>query len=310
MVMGIKDQLRLIQRLSGLTQQQLAGRLGVSFAAYNRWANNKAKPRAKAQKRIDELYREYTGQKEIPEDILTAKKQAVLNKRKDHRTVLKTILANPDVRDQFMLSLTYHSNKIEGSSLTENDTAAILFQNAALPNKSLTEQMEAKNHQSALNYLFEYIGGTQKLDENFILKLHGILMNSIRDDAGLYRRHGVRIVGTNVPTANWLKVPDLMKELVKDINKSSKDVIGQVADIHSRFEKIHPLSDGNGRVGRLLMSAMLLKQNLPPAVIRQEYRQLYMRYLNKAQMKDDISNLTDFVCDAILDGYRIIERTN
>lgn len=308
--MDIKDQLKLIQKLSGLTQQELAGRLGVTFAAYNRWVNGKAKPRAKAQIKIDELYREYTGQKEIPENALSAKKQAILDKRKDHKAVLKTILANPDIRDQFMLSLTYHSNSIEGSSLTEGDTAAILFQNASLPNKSLTEQLEAKNHQTALTYLFDYIGSKKKLNEDFILKLHSILMNSIRDDAGFYRRHGVRIVGTYVPTANFLKVPDLMEVLAKDINKKPKDLIGQVAEIHSRFEKIHPFSDGNGRIGRLLMAAMLLVDNLPPAVIRQERRRLYMTYLNKAQMKDDPSNLTDFVCDAILDGYRILERKN
>ena len=95
---------------------------------------------------------------------------------------------------------------------------------------------------------------------------------------------------------------------IKNINKKSKDIIGQIADIHSRFEKIHPFPDGNGRIGRLLMHAMLLKENLPPAVIKQERRRLYMAYLNKAQMKDDASNLNDFICDAVLDGYGVVER--
>lgn len=308
--MNIQGQLKLIQRLSGSTQEELARRLGVTFAAFNRWINGQAVPRAKAKKKIDELYREYTGQKEIPEDILTAKKLALLSKQKSQKNVINTILKNPDIRDQFYLSLTYHSNRIEGSTLTEHDTAAILFQNAALPHKSLTEQLEAKNHQSALTYLFEHAAGNKKLDENFILKLHSILMNSIHETAGFYRRHGVRIVGTYVPTANFLKIPDLMNRLVKDINKKSADVIGQAAEIHSRFEKIHPFADGNGRIGRLLMHAMLLRQNLPPAVIKQERRRLYMAYLNKAQMKEDLSNLTDFIYDAVLDGYQILERKN
>jgi len=308
--MTIQDQLKLIQGLSGLTQEALARRLGVTFAAYNRWANARATPRLKAQSKIAELYREYTGQKEIPVDVLDAKKEIILGQRQNHKSVINTILNNPDIRDQFYLSLTYHSNRIEGSTLTEHDTAAILFQNAALPNKSLTEQLEAKNHQSALTYLFDYVVGKQKLEEAFILKLHSILMNSIRDDAGFYRRHGVRIVGTYVPTANFLKIPDLMEQLVRDIHKKSKDIISQVAEIHSRFEKIYPFADGNGRIGRLLIHAMLLKQNLPPAVIKQERRRLYMAYLNKAQMKDDLSNLTDFICDAVLDGHKILERKN
>lgn len=306
--MEIKEQLKLIQQLSGLTQEQLARRFNVTFATLNRWINGRAKPHTKQAAKTEELFRELTGQKEIPEDQITAKKQAVLTKSKEHKSVTKTILANPDIRDEFLLSLTYNSNSIEGNSLSEPDTAAILFENAALPNKSLTEQLEAKNHQSALNYLFDYMAGDKKLNEDIILKLHSILMNSILDDAGIYRNHGVRITGTSVPTANYLKVPQLMIELVKDMNVKTKDIIGLVAEIHSRFEKIHPFGDGNGRIGRLLMHAMLLKKNLPPAVIKQQKRILYIRYLNKAQLKEDLSNLTDFVCDAVLEGYKILER--
>ena len=76
--MGIKDQLLLIQRLSGLTQEQLARRLGVTFAAFNRWVNGRAMPRPKSRARIDKFYRDITGQKEIPKDIFKAKKLASL----------------------------------------------------------------------------------------------------------------------------------------------------------------------------------------------------------------------------------------
>ena len=306
--MTIKQKLGLILKLSGLTQQELAGRLGVTFAALNRWINGKAVPRPKAQEKIDELYKEYSGEKQIPETVIEAKKGIILKKQKEHPDVIKEILDNPDVRDQFYLSLTYNSNRIEGSTLSEGETAAIMFQNAALSDKALVEQLEVKNHQAALRYLFEYLVENKPLDEELILKLHGILTNAIKPDAGNYRYHGVRIMGTDVPTANYLKVPELMKELVKDMSKKSKDIFGQIVDIHSRFEKIHPFSDGNGRIGRLLMHAMSLNQNLVPVVILQEKRRLYTTYLNKAQMKDDPSLLEDFVCDAILEGYRVLER--
>jgi len=308
--MTAREKLQLILKLSGLTQQKLAGRLGVTFAALNRWLNEKAIPRHKAQEKIDELYKEYTGEKQIPKTVLAAKKGIVLKKKKEHRNVLREIIDNPDIRDQFYLSLTYHSNRIEGSSLSENDTAAILFENAALPNKSLTEQLEAKNHQAALEYLFGYLisGKTKRLDEKLILRLHGILMNAIHSDAGAYRNHGVRILGVNVPTANYLKIPVLMAKLIHDINHGFKDIIANVSSIHSRFEQIHPFADGNGRIGRLLMHAMLLKTNFPPAVIKQEKKKLYTAYLNKAQLKGDLSLLEDFICDAILEGYKILER--
>lgn len=306
--MTIREKIQLIQKLSGLTQAQLAGRLGVTFAALNRWINGKAIPRPKAREKIDELYKEYSGEKQIPETILAAKKAIVSQKRKNHKAVLKEIADNPDIRDQFYLSLTYHSNRIEGSSLSEDDTAAILFQNAALPNKSLTEQLEAKNHQAALEYLFGHLTFGKSLNENLILKLHSILMNAIRSDAGIYRNHGVRILGTNVPTANYLKIPVLMAELIRDINRKHKDVIAYVSLIHGRFEQIHPFADGNGRIGRLLAHAMLLKTNLPPAVIKQEKKRLYNAYLDRAQLKGDPSLLEDFICDAVLEGYEILER--
>lgn len=306
--MTIKQKLELILKLSGLTQQELAGRLGVTFAALNRWINGKAVPRPKAQEKIDELYKEYSGEKQVPETIIEAKKVIIFKKQKDHTNVIKKILDNPDIRDQFFLSLTYNSNRIEGSTLSENETAAIMFQNVVLPNKALVEQLEVKNHQAALQYLFQYLAEDKLLDEELILKLHSILMNAIKPDAGNYRYHGVRIMGTDIPTANYLKVPELVKELVKDMTKKTKDIFGQIADIHSRFEKIHPFSDGNGRIGRLLMHAMSLNENLPPVVILQEKRQLYATYLNKAQMKDDLSLLEDFICDAILEGYCILER--
>ncbi len=303
------QKLQLVQKLSGLTQEKLAKKLGVSFATFNSWINNKSTPRKKAQERIDELYRSYTGQKVIPPDVLQAKKEIIGRKSKQHKNILREILTNPDIHDQFILSLTYHSNSIEGSTLTEPETAAILFQNAALPNKDLIEQLEAKNHQTALQYLLKYLSARlPKINEELILKLHSILMNGIREDAGIYRQHSVRIVGTNVPTANYLKIPILMKQLFQDISRSNKEVISRVADIHSRFEQIHPFSDGNGRIGRLLIYAMVIRKNLPPAVIRQEKKRFYYAYLNKAQREGDLSLLEDFICDAILEGFEMIKR--
>src|SRR3989344_4744789 len=146
--MNIRQKLEIIQKTLGLTQTKLAEKFGVSFPAFNSWWTGKSKPRAKAQALIDELFLEVTGQKVIPAEELTAKKQVITQKSKEYKNVLQEILNNPDIRDQLILKLTYHSNSIEGSTLTEPDTAAILFDNAALSDKSLTEQLEAKNHQT------------------------------------------------------------------------------------------------------------------------------------------------------------------
>jgi len=304
--MNLHDKLRLLQRLSGLSQTQLAEKIGVSFVAFNNWWTGKSKPHPKTLKVIDALYLEITGQKIIPREDLSAKKAVILKKSKQNRNILKRIIDRPDIYDQIMLELTYNSNSIEGSTLTENETAAILFRNASLPKKSLIEQLEAKNHQTAVQYLFNYLLEGEKIDDNLLLKLHSILMNGIHSEAGLFRRHSVRIVGSNVPTANYLKIPVLMDQLISDINKSAKDDILIAAEIHSRFEQIHPFYDGNGRIGRLLLHAMLLRKNIAPAVIKQEKKQLYYTFLSVSQIKNDSSQLQDFICDAVMDGFDIV----
>ena len=306
--MTLQKKLEIIQKRSGLTQTKLADRLGVSFVAFNNWWTGKAKPRPKMEKAIEELYLEVTGQKIIPAEQLEIKKQDLLKKASDHTNVVQEIVDNPDIRDQFILKLTYNSNSIEGSTLTEPDTAAVLFDNVALPNKSLTEQLEAKNHQTALNYLFDHLLQGKGIDEQLVLKLHGILMNGIRPDAGMYRNHGVRIAGVNLPTANYVKVPNLIPKVMAQIVDPKKDVIASSARVHSRFEQIHPFSDGNGRVGRLLLNAMLLQVNFAPAIIKQQQKQLYYTYLYKAQTTEDHSQLEDFLCDAVADGFRALNR--
>ncbi|MFZ3073962.1 MAG: Fic family protein [Minisyncoccales bacterium] len=306
--MNIPEKLKFIQKVSGLTQEETARRLGVTFASFNRWINGRAVPRKAALEKIDRLYLDVTGQKEIPAQVLEAKKILLAGKSNNYQSVIKTILDNPDIRDQLILKLTYHSNRIEGSTLSEAQTAAILFDDAAVPDKTLVEHLEAKNHKTALEYMFDRVAQKKPVDEEFILKLHGILMNSIRPDAGAWREHGVRIVGANVPTANYLKISELMKELVKKINLAQKDIIALAAGIHVEFERIHPFSDGNGRIGRMILNAMLLRKNYAPAVILQENRRQYSLYLNKAQTGADSSKFEDFIGDAVLAGFAIIER--
>jgi Fic family protein len=305
--MNIIEKLKAIQQVTDMTQTELAAKIGISFVALNSLINGKSQPRDKTLLAIDDLYESITGTKKIPADALSAKKQIVIAKSRKYSNIVEAISKNKSVFDQFLLELTFHTNGIEGSTLSEGETAAILFENSTIAGKSLVEQLEAKNHQTALVYLFEYLSKSKTISEDLILKLHSILLNSIHSDAGIYRRHGVRIVGANLPTANYLKIPDLMAVLVKDINKSKVDIIAHAAEIHARFEQIHPFPDGNGRIGRLILQSMMLRKNLPPAVIKQGKKVIYLQYLNKAQTTGDQSLLDDFLCDAINDGYGILD---
>jgi Fic family protein len=264
-------------------------------------------PRRAAAERIDALYRRYSGQAVIPAAALQAKKDAISTFQERFGDTLPLILARPDLREEFTLTLTYTSNSIEGSTLTLAETAAVLFRNETVAHCSLVELLEAKNHQAALQKLFDHVSAGKPIDEAFVLKLDAILMNGIQPDAGRYRDHGVRIVGTNVPTANPVSVPRLIRELLGTAEAPNDDALGEAAAFHARFEKIHPFSDGNGRIGRIVMHAMLLRAGLPPAVIPAEQRRLYYAALQQAQLGSDGSLMEDFVCDAVLNGFRILD---
>lgn len=307
--MTVPEKIRLLLEISGDTQQKLAQKIGVTFVALNRWINKKVIPRKNTERKIDLLLQKFDVY-DAEEDISSIKKEIVDKKRKHFPNILSTILHSKDIHDSFVLALTYNSNRIEGSTLSEKDTAAIVFDNVSLSSKTLVEHLEAKNHAVAIEFLFRHLYEGGAIDEQLVLKLHGILMNAIYSDAGFYRRHGVRITGSRTVTANYLKVPDLIKNLVKTIQKTEKDSIHHTSVVHATFEQIHPFPDGNGRVGRLLLAAMLLKNNFPPAVISQKKKRGYYSALEKAQTGGDYKALYEFMIDAVLAGFKIVERVN
>lgn len=326
--MDIKLQLQQIQHWASISQTELAQQLGVSFATVNSWIHGKSVPRDKAQEQIKKLHTKYSGKgdsftQDIDKnlayiDFLIRNNRATLSK-----SMASFILKHTDVFEEFALKITYHSNGIEGSTLTMEDTADILFNNAIIPNKTLNEHLEARNHRKALIYLFEGIEKGIDITVEFIHKLHLILMAGILDEAGTFRKHPVRIVGSFVPTANYLKIPDLMTQLEKDIRgykvdtmsikksdsvKVLNELFKHIAVVHAVFEKIHPYPDGNGRVGRLLMIAMLLQNKISPAIITQESKRTYYNYLSVAQIDEKYDALTSYIIEATLGGFAVLEK--
>jgi len=298
----------MLEAVSGKTQVELALELGVSFVAYNRWRNGRAQPRATKGATIDALLAAHTGHSFTPSNSVWWY-EALRAKQHKHQHVLREITRSPDILEQFLLSLTYNSNRIEGSTLSEADTAAVLFDDVAPRNKTVTEIFEAKNHRVALDFLLSYLQQGKYVNEALVLRLHEILMNGIRGDAGQYRMHAVRIVGSYVPTANPAKVPELMKACMRDMRQRKGDIVAQLARTHAVFEQIHPFSDGNGRVGRLLMHAIALSANLPPVFVENRHKRTYLKHLNRAQLEQDYLPLEQFLAEALIRSYRIVERT-
>lgn len=308
--MTFQQKLNRLIAAMGKTQAELAELLQVSVVTLNSWIHGKSTPRPKAQERIDLLFQEYIGVDAVDQSALAAKKKEINEYKKKFPNPLLHIIERKDIYDAFVLELTYHTNGIEGSTFTEPEVRAVLFDNVTIPDKTLIEHQEAKNHQAAFGNMMKWLQQSKKnnvITEKVIQQLHFMLMNGIRSDAGYYRRHGVRILGSHVPTANYLKISDRMQELITVFQaEHENELYAHLAKTHSQFEQIHPFSDGNGRVGRLLMHAMTLQHGLPPVLIKKEKKQAYYTYLQKAQVQQEYLFLESFICDGILDAYTLL----
>lgn len=306
--MEIKDILRLLQTISGKTQVELASILGVSHPSFNNWYTGKSQPREKHKKEIKKLLDSYNIDISFVENTKSGvdiKKEFILQIAQKYKNVINLIHSRSDIIDELSLYLTYNSNAIEGSTLTMEDTANVIFHKKTFSNKTLDEQLEAQNHDKAFRYLISHLHNDGDISESFAIELHKILMSGIRDDAGTYRDHAVRIAGSYVPTANYLKIPILMSSLFK--RELDRDIIKYVSYFHADFEKIHPFSDGNGRVGRLLIIGLLLKNNIMLPIILKKKRPEYYKSLQKAQLEEDYGLIEEFIIDAIIYGYKILE---
>ncbi len=306
--MSYKRKLERIQKITEKTQTELAILLEVSFPTLNSWLNGKSIPRQKSQEKIDLLYQEYTGVAAVEDSDLEKKKQRIYEFQKRSPDLPKILTSRKDLYDTFVLELTYHTNSIEGSTFNEPEVKAVMFDNATIPDKSVVEHQEVKNHQAALGNLFRLaMEKNARITEGDVKKLHALLMNGIWSNAGQYRSHTVRIAGSNVPTANYLAIPKLMREFVRGLNKPGKNIFLHIAKTHAQFEQIHPFSDGNGRIGRLLMHLVALRNNLPPVLITREKKYAYYSYLQRAQAKSEFIFLESFVCDALLESYALVD---
>lgn len=302
--MEYKRHLKDIIVVSGWSQERLAQELGVSFATLNSWVRNRSVPRKKAQNRIELLFFSLSGNIEVRNDDLVAEK---LEAASLHITA-KEIVSNKKLLDTLTLHLTYHTNKIEGSTMTLSDVGEVLFDNKILSNRTFIEQTEARNHQAVLNWLLDQIATNKDLniDEAFIKNIHLRLMNGIVSDAGQFRNHSVRIQDSRTTVSNWIRIPELMKNIHTTINVDSKDITAILAKFHADFEQIHPFSDGNGRTGRLILLTMALQAHVVPPIILKERKHAYYKYLEIAQMNKNYKPLELFIASSIISTAKLL----
>ena len=209
-------------------------------------------------------------------------------------SILEFILNNNDYLEDLITRSTYHSNAIEGSTLTYAETYAILYNDNSfkIGGKEPREIYEAINHKKALELVFKNLKNNDEFNEGFIKKLNETINRDIKDTEG-YRTVQVFIRGSeHIPPAPE-KIPNLMNYFIYNYNHDEQNIFYKLAKYHIEFEKIHPFEDGNGRTGRLLLNYELIKNNLPPVVISKDDRVKYFEFLKN----DDIIGLAEWLKD-------------
>ncbi len=196
------------------------------------------------------------------------------------------ILANSV--EALRVELTYHSNAIEGSTLSLRDTQLILEGFAPPGGKTLREIYEARNHDRALSLLEHWAQERPQaspLSDQDLLDVHAKVLADISpSDAGRFRNTRVLIRGTRLIPPGSHKFGDLIPRMLELANAEGIPPALQAAELHYNLVAIHPFTDGNGRTARLLMNYLLLRQGYPHTIIEVGDRAEYLSALEEADL--------------------------
>ena len=200
---------------------------------------------------------------------------------------------------ELQVRMTYNSNHIEGSTLSEDQTRLIFETNTldAGDGISVDDVLETVHHFRAIDYVIDI--AEEELTEDIIKHLHYILKHDTKDSTldwfavGDYKKRANVVGGRE--TSKPSEVHEHMKALIDDYNEKQNITVEDIIAFHAEFEHIHPFQDGNGRVGRLVALKECLHHNVIPFIIEDTKKNFYYRGL--AEWRNEKGWLTDTCLD-------------
>lgn len=218
----------------------------------------------------------------------------------------KAVRLSGGIYHELQVRMTYNSNHIEGSKLSERQTRLIFETNTidAGDGIPVDDVIEAVNHFRAIDYVIDH--AEEALSENIIKQLHQILKQGTRDSVmdwfavGDYKKRANTVGGRE--TAKPKDVPAKIRALIKKYEGSDKLKIQDIIWFHVEFERIHPFQDGNGRVGRLIALKECLRHSIVPFIIEDSKKMFYYRGLSEWDREKG------FLTDTCLDGQDTFKR--
>ena len=217
---------------------------------------------------------------------------------------------------------TYHSNSLEGSTLTLGETLFFLNEGLTVEGKPFKDFLDAKNHAEAIDYLYELVSNQREISEYVIKEINALLLSGVtytvaqnshgekvkkKLNAGEYKKQPNHVLQAD-GNIHWyvdpINVKDQMEELVNWVNSQVQTLnpiyVASVA--HYNLVRIHAFDDGNGRGARILMNLVLLKSGFFPVVVRLEKKRKYLEALSEAD-KGDLIPFIRFICTELIETY-------
>jgi Fic family protein len=216
------------------------------------------------------------------------------------------------LRDYYKIGLTWASNALEGSSLTESETKVILEDGITVGGKPLREHLEALGHAEAFGLLYR-LAKKREISEADILRLHRLFYYRIDpQNAGHYRREPALITGAVIELPPPSRIKAEMEAFIRETPalRAARHPVEFAALLHLRLVSIHPFIDGNGRTARLLMNLSLLQDGFPitiiPPVVRPDYIET-LKASNSGDNRPFVNLISSMVYEAQRDYLRLFK---
>lgn len=257
---------------------------------------------------IDQLKSELDGLRPLPPDVVSR------------------------VSQKLRLEWNYHSNAVEGNSLTLGETRSLILHGITAHGKPMRDHLDIQGHDDAVKAVEDAVKNEEALNEVFIRNLHRVLlrepyeMDARAPDGRIVKRRisigSYKTAPNNVLTTtgevHYFTAPELVKPEMTDLldwyhesEGMGEHPIVLAAAFHYRFVAIHPFDDGNGRMARLLMNLILIRHGYTVAMIRAEDRGLYIDILERGQrtgrspVAGDLREFIEFVASCCESSLRL-----
>lgn len=273
--MILYDALERILKEKGIGKTELSLKLGISSRTIAKISKGEKLSKRSIQKIANYLK---TRPENLMREVVENPILQLLREEKESRL-------SGGLYHELQIRMTYNSNHIEGSQLSEEQTR-LIFETSTIDTQDgvpVDDILETVHHFRAIDYVIEH--AEDLLSEEIIKQIHYILKHDTKDSTlswfsvGDYKKRANMVGGRE--TAKPSEVAGRIKKLLKNYNAIRKVSVEDIISFHAEFEYIHPFQDGNGRVGRLIILKECLRHNIIPFLIEDKKKNFYYRGLNE-----------------------------